>query len=238
MQSLHSVLLIMNDIEILPRKKKENNRDYVYRVIRENIVNLTLKPGSTISENELATALQVSRTPVRETIIELSRLDLVEVFPQKGSQITRINIKHADEAIFLRNVLERAVVRMVCEIADEAEIKQLTDNVDLYEFYLNKGQLDKLINVDNDFHALLFSIAHKEKIHKLIRNFAVHSDRTRYLQLQSSREGHVLNDHRKIVQAIQERSPDKAEQAIEEHLSRYQLNLEALLEKYPDYFCR
>lgn len=55
------------------RYGRETGREYALRVLKENIVMLELEPGSRISENELASEIGVSRTPIREALIELSK---------------------------------------------------------------------------------------------------------------------------------------------------------------------
>ena len=70
----------MKNIEKLP---KESNRDYAFRVIRDNIIKLVLKPGTMLSEQDLADELELSRTPVHEALQELSKSKIIEVFPQK-----------------------------------------------------------------------------------------------------------------------------------------------------------
>ena len=77
-------------MNILDRIPGENARSYAVRVLRSNIISLQLPPGSIVSENEISTALNLSRTPIREALIELSRSKLVEILPQKGSYVTRI----------------------------------------------------------------------------------------------------------------------------------------------------
>ena len=78
----------MNLLERLPR---ETGRDYALRNIKENIISLELAPGSPISENELAAGMGLSRTPVREALIELSRVKIVEIVPQKRSTVSLID---------------------------------------------------------------------------------------------------------------------------------------------------
>lgn len=67
----------------IERNKTENNKQYIYKVLKESIMNLALAPGETISEIEISEALNVSRTPVREAIVRLSEEKLINVFPQK-----------------------------------------------------------------------------------------------------------------------------------------------------------
>ncbi|MBP0981483.1 MAG: GntR family transcriptional regulator, partial [Oscillospiraceae bacterium] len=61
-------------MKILERLPRETGRDYALRVLKENIINLELAPGSLVSENELSAMLGLSRTPVREALIELSKV--------------------------------------------------------------------------------------------------------------------------------------------------------------------
>ena len=58
------------------------------------------KPGECISEVELGNQLNVSRTPVREAIVRLSEEKLIDVFPQKGSFVSKIDLNLVDEAVF------------------------------------------------------------------------------------------------------------------------------------------
>ena len=85
--------------ERLPR---ETGRDYALRMLKDNIVRLELKPGSLVSENELAAEMGLSRTPVREALIELSKVKIVEIYPQRGSAIARIDCHMVEEAKFMR----------------------------------------------------------------------------------------------------------------------------------------
>ena len=65
-------------MEVYPKLRGETARDYALRVLTGNIISLDLKPGTAISENELASELGISRTPVREAIIELAKAYLIE----------------------------------------------------------------------------------------------------------------------------------------------------------------
>ena len=77
-------------MKVLDRLSAENARTYALRVLQYNIINLELVPGSTVSENELSAILNLSRTPVREALIELSKVGLVEIQPQRGAGECRV----------------------------------------------------------------------------------------------------------------------------------------------------
>lgn len=70
--------------------RPRTNRRVVYETLRRKVLTLELPPGAALSENELAAALGVSRTPVRESLILLAEEGLVQVFPQVGSFVSRV----------------------------------------------------------------------------------------------------------------------------------------------------
>lgn len=96
-------------------KENESVREYAYRTLRENILKLKLKPGDKISEKEISDTLSISRTPVREAFIRLSQEQLLEVLPQRGTYISKINTSQIAEFRFLRVTLEQAVMKLACE---------------------------------------------------------------------------------------------------------------------------
>ena len=70
------------------RRKGETAREYAYRMIREQIISLGLKPGEAFNDMEFAAKIGVSRTPVREAVIQLSEESrIIEIFPQRGMRI-------------------------------------------------------------------------------------------------------------------------------------------------------
>ena len=75
----------MITLELLGKEWGESVRDWTFRTILYNLVNLVLPPGSAVSENDVAAALGTSRTPVREAFIRLAQDGLLVVYPQKGT---------------------------------------------------------------------------------------------------------------------------------------------------------
>lgn len=223
-------------MRLLERQPKETARDFAIRVLLHNIVNLALEPGCMVSENELSQALGLSRTPVREALIELSKSGIVEIFPQHGSMISKIDYDKVEEASFTRRVLETAVVREVCDIAGPADVRELEDNLSLQHLYLHKGDSEKLLAMDNDFHRLLFFIAKKRISYQLMRSLSAHFDRVRQLSLVVLKDIRIVEDHQAILDTVRERDKEKAAEAMHRHLTRYQLDKIAIREKYADYF--
>ncbi len=221
---------------ILERKPGETSRNYAFRVIKHNVIHLELEPGCRISENELASQLGVSRTPVREALMELAKVAIVEVYPQNGSMISKIDIKMISQARFLRITLEKEVAAEVAEKASEESLRKLIENVRLQEFYVKNKDEKMVIRLDDNFHRLLFEIANKQLVHDLISNMLIHEDRIRYMPKTELRYKLVYEDHKNILQAIQDRDPVRARDEMESHLNRYRTEVYELIEKYPQYF--
>ncbi|HBC99344.1 MAG TPA: GntR family transcriptional regulator [Lachnoclostridium sp.] len=223
-------------MRLTERYSKETGREYALRMLKDNIIHLDLVPGSMLSENELSSEMNLSRTPVREALIELSKVKIVEIYPQKGSAVALIDYKLVEEAIFMRNVLECAVVELACKTAGEEAVMELNENVKLQEFYLENRSPERLLKLDDEFHRLLFHITGKDQVYQLMDSITIHFDRIRSMSLIAVKDLKTISDHHAIVDAIAAKDGVKAKELMEKHLSRYKIDEEALRKEYSEYF--
>ena len=223
-------------MKLLERLPRETGRDYALRNIKENIINLELAPGSQISENELAAEMGLSRTPVRQALIELSRVRIIEIHPQKKSTVPLIDYDLVEESRFMRNLLECAVVELDCEMAQPVDLERLSANVRLQNFYLDNYYTNELMTLDNQFHGILFEIARKSQIFALMQNISIHFDRVRSMALSTVKNTKIVQDHEDILQAIGRKDPRAARELMEIHLSRYKIDAADIRAAYPQYF--
>lgn len=221
---------------ILERRPQETAREYALRTIKENIIRLELPPGSQIGENELATQLKLSRTPVREALMELAKVKIVAIQPQKKGVVAPIDMKLVEEARFTRSVLECSVAELVCSMATEGQLLALDENVKLQQFYLENHMPNRLQEMDDSFHASLFAIAEKTLAHAMMQNMSIHFDRLRKMALYSVKELKIVQDHAQIVEAIRGRDPVEARRLMDFHLRRTHVDFEAIKAAYPNYF--
>ena len=217
------------------RYPHESGRDYAKRVIRDKIISLELEPGAVISDRELASWMNLSRTPVREAL-DLAKVKIVEIYPQRGSVVAPIDYNLVEEAQFVRSVLEVAVVQLVCERATQEQLEQLKENVALQEFYYQHGSSERLLEMDDEFHRLLFQIAGRMQAYEMMQSITVHFDRVRSLAVTAVKEHLWMSDHRNICEAVAAHDQEAARQLMEKHLNRYKVDETALREQYPQYF--
>ena len=225
-------------MKAVERYNSETAREYAMRAITENIISIDLEPGQLISENEIASFLGVSRTPVRESIQELNKAALIEIYPQRGSYVSLIDSKYVEEAVFLRKVLDIAVIEEACNLATEDDIALLEENVALQEFYLKSNNTKKIFELDNEFHRMIYVAAKKEMIHNMRKNVMIHFDRVRTLSMLAVKDTKIVADHGIMLRAIKNKDKNKAKEIVEKHLDRYRVDQEELLRTYPQYFAK
>lgn len=123
---------------IVTIRKKENisTRDFVYESLKNRITELELKPGLKISEQEIASELNVSRTPVREAFLKLSQEDLLGIYPQIGTIVSLIDLELVEEARFVRENMEKAVVKEACQVFKQEQLFKLESNIAMQELCL------------------------------------------------------------------------------------------------------
>lgn len=222
---------------VMERLPRETGREFALRNLRENIIQLKLEPGTMLSENELATAMGLSRTPVREALLELSKVNIVEVYPQKGSAISLIDDEQVEESLFMREVLERAVVERCCQVATPEDIKKLREHVDLQRYYMQRTCTEhQYLQMDNEFHQMLFMVAGKPHVFDMMRNMAIHLDRIRALTLNNIPQTDVIEKHALIVDAIEKGDVEGGMTHMKQHITRFHTVDEELHSRFASYY--
>lgn len=224
-------------IELLEKNSYETIKNYTYRVLRSNIIDLNLKPGESISENEIANNLNVSRTPVREAFSLLVSEQLLEIYPQKGTQVSFIDLKRVEDARFMRLKLEQAVIELACMDFPENYLFDLEANINQQQFCILKKNYTAAFNLDNSFHELIFKGCKKERIFNAIHFMNGDFDRIRALNLISSMNMDiVVSQHKEIIDSIKAKDSELGIKIVGHHLSKVNEDKMILLRDYPTYF--
>lgn len=225
-------------IKFILKKAKESNREYVYRTLKENIINFSYVPGDMISEPEICAAFEMSRTPIREAFIKLSEDNLVSIYPQKGTFISKINVARLDEAIFMRDSLEKSVFKIAINKLSAEDITELKKLVKFQEGILEFGSdIKEFFYLDNQFHATIFNKCGFSTIWNSIENISQDYNRFRFLDTISKINAtKVIEQHTAIIEAIEKKDEDFFNKVISEHLRNICPQLEIFKEKFPNYF--
>lgn len=216
----------------------ENTRNFVYRVLKNNIMILKLHPGQSISEVEVGDLLSVSRTPIRESIVKLSEERLVDVYPQKGSFISLIDLDQIEEAFFMRKIVEKEVLKLAVENFSNESLKELEKNLKFQNIIAQMEEdHTELFFLDNDFHKIIYKGVRKERVWNSIQTLNTHYDRIRFLDaIEKTNLEPTLIQHREIIDIIKNKDLKAIDKVMDKHLSNFKNKVDFLIEKYPAYF--
>lgn len=229
-------------INVMPKYKNESHSEYAYRIIRENIMQFKLLPGSQLNEVDLANALNISRTPVHEAVNRLKEEQLVDVIPRKESKVSLINISLVNEGIFMRCSIEPEIIKLIAGNVHLDYIKKLQLNLDIQKRILDeKTELYKYYPVDDEFHKIIYEAANKSTIYSYVQKVVGHFDRVRRLARLDGQFDIALasnEEHKELFSILMFGLPaeEDLDAFFQKHIMRFQSNMPLLLEEHADYF--
>lgn len=188
----------------------------VYLAIRAALHDGLLKPGQRLLEVEVANWLGVSRTPVREALHRLETAGLVEFAGRRGVIIAQLDQQRVIQLYAMREVLEGTAARFAAQHASDFEIRTLRR---LVEAQGEKDDAKEAARRNTLLHEAIYSAAHNTYLVQALNAL------TDALQLLGQttfsvpgRPATANREHRDIVDAIESRDPDRAEEAARNHI--------------------
>ncbi|GHV36344.1 GntR family transcriptional regulator [Spirochaetia bacterium] len=212
-------------------------QDSVYSALRDSIINLNLAPGTAISEKEISLRFNVSRTPVRETFIHLSKEGLVKVIPQKETLVSLIDLRRVEQEFFLRESLETAVLEPFLRHCGPVHFAELEKLLDLQGAALKNNAYTDFINYDDRFHQIFFEASGQGLSWEVLSGICGHYHRARMLTIHvAGIANEKLGQHGEILSALKKKDADKARALLYTHLHKLDMEEKLLREKFPAYF--
>jgi GntR family transcriptional regulator, rspAB operon transcriptional repressor len=215
--------------------RKRTNRRAVYETLRQKVVTLEYPPGSPLSENELASSLGVSRTPVREGLILLSQEGFVQIFPKVGSFVSRVDPQKVAEAQFLREAVELASLEDIPHEPDPAIVAELEEN--LVQQRRAAGDIDDFFRLDESFHQGLLRLGGHGSAWSTVVAAKSHLDRARRLGLQDATSPQIFIDqHAAVLDALVAGDGAEARRLLRAHLRAVFDDIEHIRSHSPEFF--
>ena len=192
----------------------------VFNEIEKNILSGVYPAGQQLTELRLSKDLGVSRTPIREALRQLELEGLVKTVPNKGATVVGITDKDIKDIYTIRMSLEALAVRWAAENISEKTLKELTETVELQEFYVSKNDCEKVWQLDRSFHELLYEASASRPLQSVLTQFHNYLRKAREISIRSTGRASVaVAEHRGMVDAIAGKDPDKAEALAREHVA-------------------
>lgn len=204
--------------------------------LRERIVDGRLLPNHPLSENEIASRLGLSRTPVREALIRLKEEGLVAIYPQYGSFVAPIRVADVHDGQFVREAVECAALVRVVERLQPSDIPTLEALLDTQRRF-QSGDPIPFFEADEALHANLLRIAGHVRAWLVVEAAKAQHDRVRRLNVRDPlKRRSVLIEHREILDRVISRDAAGAVAAMTSHLRGVFRSVEAVMTRHPEFF--
>lgn len=230
----HPIPDFMAASAVLPNQPKAPQ---VYELMRRAIVNLAFPPDTALSEKLICERLGISRTPLREAMLQLQAESLVHVIPNNGTFVSPIDLQRLFDGQLVRDAIETRVVQFAAVKADAGFDRRLAGILEAQRAVAEEQDYDRFYELDEALHQAICEFGASSRLWRMVNGAKAQLDRVRRLAMPEL--GHlevVLAEHAGIVDALAQRDPAAARRAMQAHLGRVFLTIRLLLEGRPEHF--
>ncbi|MGI6734358.1 MAG: GntR family transcriptional regulator [Anaerovoracaceae bacterium] len=191
----------------------------IFTELRSAILRGRLRPGEKVSEQQVCDKFGLSRTPVREAFRQLELEGLIETIPNRGAFVVGLTQRDLADLFEMRKAYEILAVKWAIERITKEEMEKLEEAYEFMEFYTMKQEADKMLNINMQFHNLIYKASHNRMLEHTLSTYQLYLKETEsnsaYLN------GHleeVLKEHKQIFDAFVNKDPEKGMVAAAMHL--------------------
>jgi DNA-binding GntR family transcriptional regulator len=205
---------------LAPVTRPQRVAEQVYRHLRRAIVTGKIEPGTRLREVNLASALKVSRTPVREAISRLIGDWLVRELPTGGVEVVDIEDEVTD-IFYIREALEVCAVRLAARRITPEQVYKLEELIERSEAATFKER----VRINQRFHLAIAEASGSARLAEMISSFGEFYLNPRWVMVgDKEMVNRAIYGHRQIVTALRARSPDRCEKMLRAHLKMGWIN--------------
>jgi GntR family transcriptional regulator, rspAB operon transcriptional repressor len=208
----------------------------VFEVLKEAIVSLQLPPGALIDKAAICERLSVSRFPVAEALSRLQAEGLVDIQPQRGTQVALIRLADAKENMFLRRALEAAAMRALAPVISKETLGALHRNIRYQKAAVKADDRAGFHKLDIEFHEILLDALRFPRVKGAVDNARAALERVRRLLASARRHALTLREHQRILEALETGNGETAAEEMIRHLDAVNRELEARARAQPEIF--
>ncbi len=192
----------------------------IYAELREKIVSIALRPGVVLSEARIAESYGVSRTPVREAFKRLAEDGFLEVVPQVGSFVARIDLQAVRDSHFVRETLECRIAELAAGRIVDSERAELARNIRELAAAQAADNRAAVFRADEAMHEMLARFARHQHAWGVIQSAKAQHDRVRHLGMAwPGRPRDTVREHRAIANRVSAGDAAGAAEAMRAHLA-------------------
>ncbi len=204
----------------LQRVQVRSMTDRAYEAIRDAIIEGEFQPGERLSEERLGEQLGVSKTPVHDALMRLEAEGLVDITPYIGASVVHLSPQDITEIYDVRETLERLAIRLAIGHDDAAQLGQLDEELASFSRPLKPTEFNQYFDVDHRLHSSIAEMSGNTRLARFLGMLRNQSHAARFLSSRlPGRTDRSIEEHREIIAAILAGDSDRAERAMQVHLS-------------------
>lgn len=215
--------------------------DQTYDRLKRDIMTLVLMPGEPVSAAKIAERYNVSRTPAREAIVRLETEALVDIYPQVGTEISKIDEGRAKQEWFVRKTLEMGVIDGLFANVTADDLSRMREHCHKMELVSDRlsdpDMTFEYLRGDNDFHNTAFHVAGQELAAGIVGNSMTHYNRVRLLvDMENANKDRTLATHAQLIRCIETKDKEAYRELLSVHLGYFERDIEDLRDRRPELF--
>lgn len=177
-------------------------------------------------ELKLAEEYGVSRTPIREALLQLESEGLVKYEPNRGIIVLGISQQDIQDIYAIRRLIEGLAAFWAASRITPEEIEKIAETIDMIEFYTGKGDVEQVTNLDATLHYQILEASKSRPLKQALGCFNHHVQQARTVSLKKpGRLEESLQEHKAILHALKERNPEQAQKAMNTHVANVNYTL-------------
>jgi DNA-binding GntR family transcriptional regulator len=220
----------------------------LYYNLRKDILQGKLCQGEKLTEQQICDEYKVSRTPVREAFRQLELEGFIDMIPNRGAFVTGFSSRDIEDMYELRKQYEILAVKWAIERITDAEYERLQEAFEFMEFYTQKKDMEKMLNINMNFHDLIYKASKNRMLYHILSSYQLYIKQSKTagrgaasgagaglsgsggssggasgsgVPESNAPSGHldeILSEHRAIFEAFQKKDPGAGMEAMSRHL--------------------
>ena len=223
-----------NELAVADEDAPVSFAEKAYQLLVRKITRLELAPGAVLVEKNLMAELGIGRTPIREALQRIAAESLVQHLPNRGMLVSDIGVANVESIYEFRSLVEGAAARLAATRATEDDIRELQSLVGQLNQATEDGDIDGFVALDWRFHEALGRASKNIYLQEAVpRIFNLHLRLWFYISSKTGSWHPVAHSHdemtKGVVDAIRERSPEKAEKVMTSYIAHRHQEIKGLL---------
>lgn len=215
-----------------PDRKRGSGVKHVYDVLRDEIIDLVLEPGSSIDEIQLAERFEMSRTPIREALVRLAAEGLVTTLPNRSTVVSNINFLTLHTFFDALTLMYRVTTRLAAEYHTAKDLDVIRAHQAAFTRAAMENDALGMIATNRDFHAAIAAAGQNTYFEGLFTRLLDEGRRILRLYYRSYQDQlpqQYVAEHEDLIAAIADRDIDKADSLALEHANQIVTQIQQLI---------